>query len=82
MKSILVQLPKQLPSRLTTLNKACAEKTFAANPNSLPAGSKVGGARANTTLLPGKLQGSAIFVSHGGEAFPTSTWCSKPTGSA
>ncbi len=70
MKSILVQLPKQLPSRLSTLNKACPEKTFAANPNSCPAGSKVGGARANTTLLPGKLQGSAIFVSHGGEAFP------------
>jgi hypothetical protein len=70
MKSVLVQLPKQLPSRLTTLNKACPEKTFAANPLSCPAGSKVGSARANTSLLPGKMQGPAIFVSHGGEAFP------------
>jgi hypothetical protein len=69
-KSVLVQLPKQLPSRLSTLNKACLEKTFAANPLSCPAGSKVGSARANTILLPGKLQGPAIFVSHGGEAFP------------
>ena len=30
----------------------------------------MGGARANTPLLPGKLQGPAIYVSHGGEAFP------------
>lgn len=69
-KSVLVQLPKQLPSRLTTLNKACLQAVFEANPFSCPSGSFVGGARANTPLLPGKLQGPAIFVSHGGEAFP------------
>ena len=69
-KSVLVTLPKQLPSRLSTLNKACPEATFAANPYACPAGSFVGSARANTPLLPGKLQGPAIFVSHGGEAFP------------
>ncbi len=69
-KGVLVQLPKQLPSRLTTLNKACPEKTFAANPYSCDAGAFVGTARANTPTLPGKLQGPAILVSHGGEAFP------------
>jgi len=69
-KSVLVQLPKQLPSRLTTLNKACLQAVFESNPFHCPSGSFVGGARANTTLLPGKLQGPAIFVSHGGEAFP------------
>src|SRR5665213_1274146 len=31
-KSVMVQLPKQLPSRLTTLQKACPEATFAKNP--------------------------------------------------
>jgi hypothetical protein len=31
-KGVLVQLPKQLPSRLTTLNKACPEATFARTP--------------------------------------------------
>ena len=69
-KSVLVQLPKQLPSRLATLHKACPEATFAANPYSCPSGSFVGRARANTPVLPAKLQGPAILVSHGGEAFP------------
>jgi hypothetical protein len=69
-KSVLVQLPKQLPSRLTTLQKACPEATFAKDPNICPPGSFVGGARANTPTLPGKLTGPAILVSHGGQAFP------------
>jgi hypothetical protein len=69
-KSVLVQLPKQLPSRLTTLQKACPEAVFASNPYHCPSGSFVGGARANTPTLPGKLQGPAILVSHAGLAFP------------
>ena len=69
-KSVLVQLPKQLPSRLTTLQKACPEATFAANPYNCPSGSFVGGVRANTPTLAAKLKGPAIMVSHGGAAFP------------
>jgi hypothetical protein len=69
-KSVMVQLPKQLPSRLTTLQKACPESVFATNPFKCPSGSFVGGARANTPTLPGKLQGPAILVSHAGLAFP------------
>jgi hypothetical protein len=69
-KSVMVQLPKQLPSRLTTLQKACPEAVFASNPYHCPSGSFVGGARANTPTLPGKLQGPAILVSHAGLAFP------------
>jgi len=69
-KSVLVQLPKQMPSRLATLHKACPEATFAANPYHCPSGSFVGGARANTPLLPSKMKGPAILVSHGGAEFP------------
>jgi len=69
-KSVKVQLPKALPSRLTTLQKACPAATFEANYHNCPPGSFVGGARANTPTLPGKLQGPAILVSHAAEAFP------------
>lgn len=69
-KSATVQLPKQLPSRLTTLQKACPEATFYSNPYHCPSGSFVGGARANSPTLATKLTGPAILVSHGGRAFP------------
>ena len=69
-RSVFVQLPSQLPSRLSTLNKACPEATFAANPFGCPSGSYVGGARANSPTLPDKLTGPALLVSHGGAAFP------------
>jgi hypothetical protein len=69
-KSVLVTLPKQLPSRLTTLQKACLLATFEANPFSCPEGSLVGGARANSITLPSKLSGPAYLVARGGAQFP------------
>jgi hypothetical protein len=70
---VKVELPKQLPSRLTTLQKACTNKQFEANPAACPPESKIGYAVVHTPLIPVPLEGPAIFVSHGGEAFPSLT---------
>ncbi len=68
---VKVQLPKQLPSRLPTLQKACTAAVFEANPANCPAASVVGVVKASTPILASPLSGPVYFVSHGGEAFPS-----------
>jgi len=69
-RKVDVQLPKLLPARLKTLQKACTGKTFDANPATCPAASDVGTARAVTPVLNVPLAGPAFLVSHGGAKFP------------
>jgi hypothetical protein len=69
-KSVSLTIPKILPVRQSALNDACKEATFNASPSDCPSSTHVGEATVVTPVLPGKLTGYALFVSHGGAAFP------------
>jgi hypothetical protein len=68
---IEIALPKQLPSRLTTLQGACLPATFDTDPAACPSSSVVGIAGAQTPMLPGRLTGPVYIVTHGHQAFPS-----------
>jgi hypothetical protein len=63
-------IPKQLPARLTTLQKACLAATFETNRAACPAASMIGHAIVHTPILPVPLEGPVYFVSYGGAKFP------------
>jgi uncharacterized repeat protein (TIGR01451 family) len=65
-----VDVPKQLPARLTTLQKACAALVIEANPAACPAASTVGSVTVNTPVLRHALVGPAYLVSHEGASSP------------
>ena len=65
-----VELPKALPTQLKTLNKACTEAQFNADPAGCPPASDIAHVVVHTPVLASPLTGPAYLVSHGGAAFP------------
>jgi uncharacterized repeat protein (TIGR01451 family) len=69
-KEIKFTLPRQVSTRLTTIQKACTAATFEHNRSACPAGSIIGHAVVRTPALPVPLEGPVYFVSYGGAQFP------------
>jgi hypothetical protein len=70
MKEMKFDIPKQLPARLTTIQKACLAHVFETERENCPAASIIGHILVHTPVLPVPLEGPLYFVSYGGAAFP------------
>jgi hypothetical protein len=70
LKELKLDLPKQLPSRLTTIQKACLLAVFEKERQNCPSASIIGHATVRTEVLPVPLEGPMYDVSYGGAKFP------------
>jgi hypothetical protein len=67
---VRVQLPRRLPTRLSTLQGSCRDSVFDGSPTACPQTSVVGTARAVTPVLRAPLGGRAYLVAHANRSFP------------
>ena len=80
-KSVLVTLPKQLPSRLTTLQKACLAGVRS-EPVQLPRRLEGGQRQGQHAAAAGQMRAPPTSSPTAARNSPTSTSCSKPTACA
>jgi len=73
-------IPKQLPARLETLQRACLAKVFETNPAACPPAATIGHATIHTPVLPVPLTGPVYFVSYGGAKFPEAVFALQGDG--
>jgi hypothetical protein len=63
-------IPRQIPARLETLQRACVASVFETDRAACPSASIIGHVLVHTQVLPVPLEGPLYFVSYGGAAFP------------
>lgn len=69
-RSVAMQLPRQVRPRLTTIQHACRVAIFSSSPKLCPSGSVIGQSVMSTPLLGAPLKGSLYIVSRGGGSPP------------
>jgi hypothetical protein len=63
---LVVELPRPLRARLSTIQQTCRAQQFAQNPAQCPPGALVGDAQVTTTILPSPLVGHVYLVGGAG----------------
>ena len=66
-----IALPRELPTRLTSLQHSCPAAQFDANPAQCSSASIVGVARAHTSIVNDEMVGPVYMVSHGHDILPS-----------
>ncbi len=66
LRSAVIQLPRQLRPRLTTIQDACLLASTSIAPDVCPVESMVGRVTVDTPVLPSPLTGAVYLVTHGG----------------
>jgi len=80
LNEVKVDIPKQLPVRLSTIQKACLASVFETDRPTCPAQSIIGHVVVHTPVIPVPLEGPIYFVSYGNKKFPEAVFVLKGYG--